>query len=192
MSQQTQSQIDELLDTMTSRQLEFIQARLLVSTDKEAAEAIGITRDAVNQWKKQGVKINEVLRLYWKSAVELAVEMFQEGTVQAAETLFALMRDSKSEQIKFQAAKEILDRGMGKSVQRSVANNSNEIIVRNVNDWRNPTADPAPGTASYSVPEAQVQLVSGGSAMEEDDPWSALDDREGSEREDSTVDSANL
>ena len=40
-------------DTLTEKQQQAIQLLLVGQTDQRAAEAVGVTRQTVNQWKNQ-------------------------------------------------------------------------------------------------------------------------------------------
>lgn len=188
----TQQQIDTLLDELTPNQLKFIQARLFSKTDKEAAEKIGLIGRTVSEWKREGAPIDEIIRLYNKDATEIAIERFRESADEAAMMIIRLMRTSNSEMMQFSTAKEVLDRSIGKPVQRNENANQNEFIVRHVNDWRDPTADAAPGTEGGLVAAEALQLASGGTQVEEDDTGSTDSSGQGPEGEDGVVGSTDV
>lgn len=164
----TAEKIDAILDTLTTKQLEFVHARLYTDTDKKAAESIGITGNAVSKWKSEGAQIDEVIRLKQKDTVELALDAFRDASLDAAEEIISQLQH-KSAQQRLLAAREILDRGIGKAVQKTENQNNTELVWRFVNDWRNPTADAPSWTEGNPVGEETLQLVSGGSPVEEDD-----------------------
>lgn len=106
--------LDALLKTLTVDQLRFVLARMQSSTDSEAAEKIGYSKNTVSRW---GEPVQRAVRLLALDGIHLAREVLRRALPRAAEVKVAGL-SSRLEHIRQAAATEILDRELGKPMQR--------------------------------------------------------------------------
>lgn len=111
------SQLHSVCLRLTVDQLRFIIARLDCSTDKEAAESIGISPDTVSYWKRVGIPIDEAIKLLAMDGLVLAQEIIRRSVPEAAAVKRAGLK-SEDERIRQSVATELLDRGLGKPTQK--------------------------------------------------------------------------
>ena len=110
-------------------QLRFITARVNCSTDKEAAQIIGVSPDIVSYWKRKGVPIDEAGKLMALDGVVVAREILRRSVAEAAAVKRAGLQ-SDDERIKQGAASEILDRELGKPTQKQEISTDGEMTFR--------------------------------------------------------------
>jgi hypothetical protein len=101
----------------TIDQWRFIAARLNTSTDKEAAEMIGVNVATPPRWPNKP-EINKAVAELQSEAVSGAVAALKQSSLQAAMTIIGLMR-SEDEAVRLRAAQDVLDRANGKASQRT-------------------------------------------------------------------------
>jgi hypothetical protein len=146
--------IRELLETLSPSQIEFVRNRLLTKTDTAAAADTGLTKNTVARWEELPA-IREVIDLANRSATDRALAVFENNIVTAANEIVDQLHH-KSAWVRMQAAKETLDRFVGKSVQRNENTNNGELKVRYVDDWRNLPTQATLGPASSADPEEEI------------------------------------
>jgi len=110
------SQFQSICDQLTIDQLRFVTARMNVSTDKEAAAAIGVSPDIVSYWKKQGYPIDEAVKLLIHDGLVLSRTILRRSVAEAAAVKRAGLY-SDDEKVRQSAATEVLDRELGKAMQ---------------------------------------------------------------------------
>lgn len=111
------SQFEDIVSQLTVDQLRFVTARLNESTDKAAAEAVGVSPDTVTYWKRSGVPIDDAVKLLAFDGIVLAFEILRKSVAEAAAIKRAGMR-SDDERIQQSSSSEIMDRVMGRPTQR--------------------------------------------------------------------------
>jgi hypothetical protein len=104
--------VNEILDDATLDQVKWVMRRLTSSTDKEAAEAIGLSPSTVSRWDNKA-ELNNAVSLLLREPINAAVEMLRGAAVKAAQAIIDTM-DTEDEKLKLTAANDLLDRiGMG-------------------------------------------------------------------------------
>lgn len=101
----------------TIEQWRFIAARLGTSTDKAAAEQIGVHYTYPSKWENKQ-QINEAIELLARDSALGAVDAIKQQSIRAVMTIAKLL-DSPDEAIRLRAAQDLLDRAIGKATQRS-------------------------------------------------------------------------
>ena len=56
-------QFESVCSQLSIDQLRFVTARLNCSTDKEAAETVGVSPDTVVYWKRKGAPIDDAVKM---------------------------------------------------------------------------------------------------------------------------------
>lgn len=108
-------ELQTLLAGFSMLQLRFLVARLECNTNVEAAEAIGIKAPTVSTW---GEPIKRALELMRYDGIITALEIQRRALPEAMAVKVAGLK-SENEKIRQDAATEIIDRNIGKPVQRS-------------------------------------------------------------------------
>lgn len=96
----------EILKTLSPLQLEFVAARLVTQSDKDAALQIGISPDSVYNWPNKA-DINEAVRLAKIDSVNVAREKLRRLACEAVDAVAKEMRGTRN---RLPAALAILDR----------------------------------------------------------------------------------
>jgi hypothetical protein len=119
-TEQGKSSSDELAQViarLSADQIRFVVARQQFSTDKEAAEEIGIKADTVYQWKHKGDPIGEAVRLMAQDGIIVAKELRRRNLAKAMAIKVAGL-NSDDERLRQNVATEIIEGEMGKPTQR--------------------------------------------------------------------------
>lgn len=111
----TSERFSRLWQSLSHNQRRFAVAMLECNTKAEAAKAIDLKPDTVYRW---GDEVDEVIDLMTLSAQETAVSMLTQALHKAVMVKLAGM-DEKDAKIRQDAASEIIDRVLGKAMQRS-------------------------------------------------------------------------
>lgn len=111
------SELGQALARLSTDQIRFVVARQEFSTDKEAAEEIGVKPDTVYQWKHRGVPIDKAVRLMAFDGVEVASELRRRNLAKAMAVKVAGL-DSNKEVTRQNVATEIIEWEMGKAMQK--------------------------------------------------------------------------
>ena len=119
-----------ICDQLTIDQLRFVTARMNVSTDKEAAQAIGVEPRTISEWKRAGAPIDEAVKLLIHDGLVLSRTILRRSVAEAAAIKRAGLY-SDDEKTRQAAATEILDRELGKATQRSEVAGSVVLISDN-------------------------------------------------------------
>jgi hypothetical protein len=115
--QPTSEQLAETVGNLTTDQIRFIVARQEYGTDKETAEAIGISPETVKGWKYKGVPIDEAVKMMALDGVIVASELRRRNLAKAMAVKVAGL-DSNKEQTRQGVATEIIEWEMGKAKQK--------------------------------------------------------------------------
>jgi len=111
------SDLEKVLSRLTMDQIRFVVARQETLSDKEAAEAIGMKPKAISNWKQNGVPLDDASRLMAISILESAHHILERNVMEAALVKIAGLR-SENDVIRQKVATELLDRIMGKPLQK--------------------------------------------------------------------------
>ena len=115
----------ELWHALTPTQKRFAVAMQEHPTKKEAAAAIGIVPSTAYNWN--GI-VNDVLDFMTEQVALATLGIIQANATKAAMVKSAGL-DSDDERIAQAAATEILDRNLGKAMQRAEVKQSGEVVI---------------------------------------------------------------
>ena len=107
--------LSEILPTLTENQLRYVIARQSFPTKKEAIEAIGLKRQSIYHWPEI---VEEAVQLVALEALESAKLILKRYVTEATMVKVAGL-GSKNEQTRQRIASEILDRVLGKAMERA-------------------------------------------------------------------------
>lgn len=102
---------------LTAVQWRFVAARLSSRSDREAAEAIGIHPTTAAAWPNKK-EINALLESIARDATQAAAAMLGQHALDAVTTVLESMQ-SEDAAVRLRAAQDVLDRTMGKAIQRN-------------------------------------------------------------------------
>jgi len=130
-----------LLANLEDTKLDYVVARSKTTTDKAAYEEAGISRSAFYSWgAEERERLNGIAQQLKRENATKAVLKLQEAAEDAVDTIIKLMEKARSENVKFSAATDILDRTIGKPSQKVEQENTNinmtwrEFVERSVDD----------------------------------------------------------
>lgn len=112
------SELEAVLAQLSRDQIRFIVARQEFSTDKEAAESIGIKPNTVSQWKTKKVPIDKAARLMALDGLVTAQYIRRRNLAKAMAVKVSGL-DSDGEKVRQDVASEIIEWEMGKAMQRN-------------------------------------------------------------------------
>ena len=101
--------LEALVKTFTTDQLKYLSVRPFVRFDKEAAKAVSISPGTVSRWENKA-DVDEAVRLMTMDGLVVASEMLRRHLPQAAQEIVDELTH-KSTDVRFRAAREVLDRG---------------------------------------------------------------------------------
>jgi hypothetical protein len=138
--------IDEILGKLSKDQVRFVVALQEYPTKKEAAHAIGLQADTVYRWNGE---IEEVARLMAHERLEAAKVLRKNALIKAIMVKIAGL-DSGDEALRQKVATEIIEWELGKALQKQelAGPDGDRLIIQYVNDWRDHSSVPTPGTDS--------------------------------------------
>jgi len=128
MSQDKSSNINKLREItkqLTSDQLRYLAIRPFVRFDKEAAKEIGLAAETVSRWDNKSL-IDEAVKLMAEDGVIVASEILSRYMPQAAREIAEELSHRRVD-IRYRAAKEILDRG-GLPAARQVEHSGDVVL----------------------------------------------------------------
>jgi hypothetical protein len=129
------TRLQELLKTLTAQQLRFVSARVDCRYDYEAAEAIGLRREAPSRWDNKE-DVDEVVHLMLQDGVMVAREILRRSTAKAAQEI-ADELEHRSVAVRHKAAKDILDRNIGNApAKHEVTGRDGGPVEMSLSDWR--------------------------------------------------------
>lgn len=114
----TEIELRELLESLTTTQIEFIIARSEAETDKDAARRIGLSEGTVKGWNKNGTKqtIDRAVQLMKFDGVITAMELRRRNLARAMAVKVAGL-ESRDERVRQSVATEIIEGMLGKAEQ---------------------------------------------------------------------------
>ena len=105
------------LPHLSAIQWQFVAARLQTRTDKEAAESIGIDDKTPPRWANKP-EINDLIAGLRRDAAVGVVAFLNQAALTAAVKVYDSM-NSGDASVSLRAAQDVLDRTLGKAMQRS-------------------------------------------------------------------------
>jgi hypothetical protein len=118
--------LEDILGTLTISQIEWCSIRVHLPSDAETNRKLGYHPTISQQWKKRGYRIDDAVRLLKIDGIITTNHLLHRHAVQAAVVKVKGLR-SKSEKIQQAAATEILDRVVGKPVQKNITEGTFDI-----------------------------------------------------------------
>lgn len=110
-------QLEAVLLQLTTDQIRFIVARQDVATDKAAAEEIGVSADTISRWKREGVPIDDAVRLMALDGMVTALHIRKRHLAQAMAVKVAGLK-SDDERLRQGVATEVIEWELGKATQK--------------------------------------------------------------------------
>jgi hypothetical protein len=114
---------------LTTDQLRFVVARQDHSSDKAAAEFLGISPHTVKDWKYKGVPIDEAVTLMAFDGLIVAADIRRRHLAKAMLVKVAGL-DSDDERVRQNTATEVIEWEMGKAMQPTKQEMDGELTVR--------------------------------------------------------------
>jgi len=102
---------------LTPLQLEWIGRRIDTKSDREASRQLGIDKDTPGRWKADGVPLDEIVRTAKQDGVILVQRRIRADLNWAYDVKRSGLT-ARAESIRQGAASEILDRGLGRALQK--------------------------------------------------------------------------
>lgn len=112
-------ELDQLLRSLTPKQLDFVAKRVLLRSDIEALRACGISGTTLRRWRMAGAPVDRVLFLIGYDLVRIAREKIARALLEAIDVKIAGLKD-RNPAIRQMVATELIDRVMGKPVRREM------------------------------------------------------------------------
>ena len=110
-------QLADILEQLSFDQKRFIIARQETSTDKEAAEAIGIKPETVYRWRQEQSPIDEALSLMAHDGLVMALHLRRKSLAKAMAIKVGGL-DEEDNRLRQGVATEIIEWEMGKAGQK--------------------------------------------------------------------------
>lgn len=112
---------------LSTDQIRFVVKRQECATDREAAEAIGISPSTVKNWKYDGAPVDDAVRLMATDGLVVASELRRRSLAKAMGVKVKGL-DSESERIRQGVASEIIEWEMGRAKQP--VEHSGNVVAR--------------------------------------------------------------
>ena len=138
----TSDELERTLADLTLDQVRFVLSRQECSTDKEAAERVGVKPATVKRWKYDGAPIDDAVRLMIEDGLVTARHLRRRSLAKAMAIKIAGL-DERDPKLRQAIATEIIEWEMGKATQRQevTGEDGSPLAIRFINDWRNPSPD---------------------------------------------------
>lgn len=123
--------LEALLEQLNTNQKRFVIARQEHTTDKEAAQSIGLSPDTVKNWKYGGTPIDEVVELMTNDGLVMALHLRRKALAKAMAVKIAGL-DINDDSLRQKVATEIIEWEMGKATQRQevTGEDGGDLVVR--------------------------------------------------------------
>lgn len=128
-------QLADILRTLSPDQLKFVECRIYERTDADAARILGIPVQTIYNWDNKA-DVNEAVKLARMDGVHVAQERLHRLMGKAID---GLESELDNDDRRMEAVREVLDRTLGKPVQRNENKNDGgiEVVVKHVQADRN-------------------------------------------------------
>ena len=101
-------EVQEILSRATPTQLRWVTARLVAKSDAEAAERVGISRQAVEQWSNKD-ELDRAVSLLLQDTATATLAVLEQAALEAVWVLRECLHDPDP-RVRLAAAIAILDR----------------------------------------------------------------------------------
>lgn len=134
-------ELERVLESLTLDQVRFVVARQEFSTDKEAAESIGMKPDTVYRWPDA---VKDAVRIMALDGLVTARHIRRRSLAKAMLVKVKGL-DSDDDNLRQRVATEIIEWEMGKAKQTTevTGEDGGALRIEYVNDWRHSGDDPA-------------------------------------------------
>jgi len=122
-----------VLAELTTDQLRFVVARQHCTSDKEAAEEIGLAAHSAYSWPNKD-QVNEAVRLMALDGLVVAAHIRRRNLAKAMATKVKGL-DSNSERVRQSVATEIIEWEMGRATQRQEVTGKDGELFEVVLKW---------------------------------------------------------
>jgi hypothetical protein len=123
MTDSEKNEFTQMWEAMSPNQQKFAVARVSGHpTDASAAKSIGISPSTVRGWPNRK-EVDRAISLMINNQRETATAMLEAAVPQAISVLLDLLADAKAPRVRQLAAIDVLDRVLGKAVQRVAPTN---------------------------------------------------------------------
>lgn len=139
-------ELTQLWRGLSHNQRRFAVAMLECPTKKDAALSVGVTPDAVYRWPET---VDRVIELLMEDAAQSAYGILEQSVVKAAAIKRAGL-DSDDERVRQGVSTEILDRVLGKAMQRQEITGAVEFDIE---AWRRKQEERRQQWAELQKPE---------------------------------------
>jgi len=126
----TSERLEEVLTQLSTDQVRFVIARQDVSTDKEAAEGIGIKPNTVYNWPAM---VKEAVQLMAADGLIVAQHIRSRNVAKAMQVKVAGL-DSGDERIRQGVATEVIEWEMGKATQGIDVSGKSSVAIHVIYD----------------------------------------------------------
>jgi len=127
----TETNLADLLRKLSSSQMRFVAKRVWTDTDAEAAREMGISASTVKNWKQDGAPLDATVRLMKEDGVIVAAEMLRRALVDAVTVKVEGLME-RNPGIRQSVATEIIERNLGRPVQRNEVSGSIQVVVNDL------------------------------------------------------------
>ena len=115
---QTKTDLEQILEKLSTDQIRFVIARIDTVTDKEAAERTNLNYGSIKQWPKERKElIDQACRLMAQDGLVTALHLRRRALARAMEVKLRGL-DSRDERIRQAVATEIIEWELGKASQK--------------------------------------------------------------------------
>jgi len=111
--------------------MRFVAKRVWTDTDAEAAREMGISASTVKNWKQDGAPLDATVRLMKEDGVIVAAEMLRRALVDAVTVKVEGLME-RNPGIRQSVATEIIERNLGRPVQRNEVSGSIQVVVNDL------------------------------------------------------------
>ena len=124
-----QTRLEELLQQLSQKQIEYVIARLDCDTDKEAAAKVRLTDSAVKRWNTDGKKrlVDEAVKLMHVDGVITALHLRRRNLARAMAVKVAGL-ESRDERVRQSCATELIEWQLGKAEQTNRVEGKVELL----------------------------------------------------------------
>ena len=133
--------LEQILDGLEDKHLDYVVARSQANSDAEAYRAIGVSRSAFYNWDREIIdRLNDLAQQLKRAHAVKALRVMQGAAEKAAQVLVDQLDLKRNESVRHRSAVELLDRTVGKATQvikQDVTSGGEKIVIR----WDDATND---------------------------------------------------
>jgi len=130
------NELEQLLKSLSADQMRFVVIRQQCTSDADAARQMKISKTTVCNW---GANVQRAVELMAMDGVIVARERMRRALAEAISVKVEGLR-SRNENVKQNAATEIIDRAIGKATQKNEITGANGAAMNVVLQWADENA----------------------------------------------------